>query len=87
MTILDSLKINCLGRGREADHLKSVICGKPLNAKPAVLMFGDSGIGKTTLLRSLCEIIPSEYPDVLMGFYSVQGGEADPLLMEFGLSP
>jgi hypothetical protein len=80
MTILDSLQINCLGRGREADHLKSVICGKPPNAKPAVLIFGDSGIGKTTLLRSLCEIIPSQYPDVLMGFYSVQGGETDPLL-------
>lgn len=43
-------------------------------------MFGDSGIGKTTLLRSLCEVLPGDFPQTLVGFYSVEGGESDPLL-------
>src|SRR5437762_7340596 len=81
MTIFDSLKVNCHGREKEREQIIAMICGELLDVKPAVLLYGDSGIGKTTLLTSICEILPGRCPDVLIGHYAVLGGETDPLLL------
>jgi DNA-binding Lrp family transcriptional regulator/GTPase SAR1 family protein len=79
VTLLDSLKVQCYGRGEEIKRLNDFVQGR----RPAILVYGDSGIGKTTLLRSFCETLPSLDPDnsdTLVGFYGVGGGENDPLL-------
>jgi hypothetical protein len=66
----------CWGRNEElqwlADHVNS-------RTKAAVLLYGDSAIGKTTVIRKFCETLTGK-KDVFVGFHGALSGDTDPLL-------
>jgi AAA+ ATPase superfamily predicted ATPase len=66
----------CWGRDEELRWLADSVNSR---TKAAVLLYGDSAIGKTTVIRKFCETF-SEKKDVFVGFHGALSGDADPLL-------
>ena len=68
--------VSCWGRGDEIERLSEPI---EKRKRSITLVYGDSGIGKTTLLRELHKRLAGE--GIFRGFYECQrGAGADPLL-------
>src|SRR5712671_5344274 len=69
----------CWGRDAEIKWLADRVNSQ---TKAAVLLYGDSAIGKTTVLREFCDIFTDkkDVRDVFVGFHGALSGDTDPLL-------
>src|SRR5260370_12074275 len=77
MTLVpNSEGVSCWGRNDDLDHLATSVWTQ---RKSGTLVYGDSGIGKTTLLKALVQRLRSS-PDVIIGLCEAVEGDSDPLL-------
>jgi AAA+ ATPase superfamily predicted ATPase len=78
-SLLESAHHKCWGRDAEIEWLVDRV---NTQTKAAVLLYGDSAIGKTTVLREFCGIFTGkkDVKNVFVGFHGALSGDTDPLL-------
>jgi hypothetical protein len=78
-SLLEFAHHKCWGRDAEIEWLADQVNSQ---TKAAVLLYGDSAIGKTTVLREFCDTFTDkkDVKDVFVGFHEALSGGTDPLL-------
>jgi hypothetical protein len=68
--------LECWGRGDEIEEILKPILNR--GKRSAVLLYGDSGIGKSTVLREIRTRL--NMPGIVVGFHETSQADSDPLL-------